>query len=64
VATGNNSALATGSIAGIADFSLTITANNLTRPQLNNPPYGSGTDTMIQAVSGDIVQIKITYTNN
>ncbi|MFA6256223.1 MAG: hypothetical protein WC606_03490 [Candidatus Absconditabacterales bacterium] len=61
--TGNNSAAATGVIQGIANVTVNIVANNLTRPQLDNAPYGAGPSTLIQAVNGDIVQLTITYAN-
>lgn len=64
IATGNNSAVATGTIQGIAWITLSIIANNLDRTQLDNAPYGSGPANMIQAVSGDRVQLTITYANN
>ncbi len=62
-ATGNNSSTATGIVQGIANINLNITANNLTRPQYNTSPYGSWSDSMIQAISGDTVQLTITYAN-
>jgi hypothetical protein len=61
--TGNNIAIATGSIQSRENISLHIIANNLTRPQLDNPPYGSGEDIMIQAISGDLVQFTLSYAN-
>jgi len=61
--TGNNSSTATGIIQWIANVTLDIIANNLTRPQLDNAPYGSGPNILIQAVSGDLVQLTITYAN-
>ncbi len=63
-ATGNNSAIATGTIQGRAWITLSIIANNLDRTQLDNAPYGSWPAYMIQAVSGDHVQFTITYANN
>ncbi len=62
--TGNNTALATGIVQGRESVYVTVNANNLTRPQLDNAPYGSGTSSMIQAYSGDLVQITITYGNS
>lgn len=62
--TGNNSAVTTGTIQWNHGLYVNITANNLTRPQLNNPPYGSGTDLMIQAVSWDVIQFNVTYGNS
>lgn len=62
--TGNNSASATWVIQWVANVTLDIIANNLTRPQYDNIPYGSGPNTFIQAVSGDIVQLTITYVNH
>jgi len=61
--TGNNSATATWVIQWVANVSVDIIANNLTRPQLDTTPYGSGPNILIQAVSGDIVQLTITYVN-
>ncbi len=63
-ATGNNSSIATWTIQGIAWITLSIIANNLDRTQLDNAPYGSGPANMIQAVSGDRIQLTITYANN
>ncbi len=62
--TGNNSSTATGIIQGISHIIVDIVANNITRPQLDTPPYGSGANVLIQAVSGDTVQLTITYANN
>lgn len=62
--TGDNSSTVTGTVQGIAGISVNVTANNLSKPQLDNAPYGSGPSTMIQAVSGDLVQFTITYANN
>jgi hypothetical protein len=65
VATGNNSATVTGTIAALPNITLDITANNLTRPQYDTTQYGaSGPNIMILAVSGDIVQLTIHYGNN
>lgn len=64
VSTGNNSSTVTGTIVGRQNITLDIIANNLTRPQLDNAPYGSGPSTMIQAAAGDIVQITISYGNS
>ncbi len=62
--TGNNISVATGTIQGVKDLDITLTINNITRPQLDNAPYGSGPTTMIQAASGDVLHITMTYTNN
>jgi hypothetical protein len=62
--TGNNTSIATGTVQGRKALDIVLTINNLTRPQLENAPYGSWPTTMIQAASGDIVQFTITYTNN
>lgn len=62
--TGNNSSTVVGTITGRQNITLNIIANNTTRPQLDNVPYGSGPSTMIQAVSGDVVQFTITYSNS
>lgn len=61
--TGNNSATVTGTIQWVANVSLNMIANNITHPNMDNPPYGVGPATSIQAVSGDIVQFTITYAN-
>lgn len=39
--TGNNISLATGTVQGVENLDITLTINNLTRPQLDNAPYGS-----------------------
>ena len=63
--TGNNSATVTGTIVALPNITLDITANNLTRPQYDTTQYGaSGPNSMILAVSGDIVQLTINYGNN
>ena len=61
--TGNNSATATWVVKWISNVTLNIIANNLSNPALDNAPYGSGPNAMIQAISGDIVQLTITYAN-
>ena len=61
--TWNNSSTTTGVVQGIANVTLSIIANNLTKPQLDNVPYGSWPSILIQAMSGDIVQLTITYAN-
>ncbi|MCX6825123.1 MAG: hypothetical protein NTY80_02755 [candidate division SR1 bacterium] len=61
--TGDNIAFATGTIVSIANINVNIIANNLTRPQLDNAPYGSGPSIFIQAVSGDLIQLTLTYAN-
>jgi len=60
----NNTSSVTGTILSLPNISLDIQANNLTRPQLNTAPNGSGMNIMIQAVSGDQVQLIISYGNN
>jgi hypothetical protein len=60
----NNTTVITGVVAGRPAINLTLSAHNVTKPQMDTPPYGSGMDTMIQAVSGDIVALTITYGNN
>jgi len=62
--TWNNTTIVTGTIVGIAWITVDIIANNITRPQLDNPPHGSGSTIRIQAVSGDVVQLTINYANN
>lgn len=49
---------------GIAQVTLDIIANNITRPQYDTIPYGSGPNVLIQAVSGDVVKLTITYANH
>lgn len=61
--TGNNHSTATWTVQMIGHVTLDIIANNLTRPQYDNIPYGSGPNILIQAVSGDSVQLTITYNN-
>lgn len=39
--TGNNFAIATGTVVGVANVSLNIIANNLSKPHLDTLPYGS-----------------------
>jgi len=41
-----------------------LIANNLTRSQLDTPPYGTNQNTMIQAVSGDVIRFTIFYGAN
>jgi len=60
----NNVSSVTGTIVSLPNITLDIQANNFTRPQLNTAPNGSGMDIMIQAVSGDQVQLIIYYGNN
>ncbi len=60
----NNISSVTGTILSLPNITLDIQANNLTRPQLNIAPNGSGMNIMIQAVSGDQVQLLIYYGNN
>jgi len=62
--TGNNTVIVTGTIVGVPWISVDIIANNITRPQLDTIPYWSWSDIRIQAVSGDVVQLTITYANN
>jgi hypothetical protein len=65
VSTGNNFSSVTWTIATTPHIILDIQANNLTRPQYDTPAYGaSGSDIMILAVSGDLVQLTINYGNN
>lgn len=58
----NNTSTATGSIPGMNMLSVDLLANNLSRPQLDASPYGSGSAIMIQAISGDVVRLTINYT--
>lgn len=39
--TGNNTSIATGTVQGRKALDIILTINNLTRPQLENAPYGS-----------------------
>ncbi len=63
ITTWNNSATVTGTIQGITSVNLNISANNLTHPAYDNAPYGSWPNTLIQAISGDLIQFTITYGN-
>ena len=56
--------MVTGTIAGHPSLSLDLLAHNVTKPLMDTSPYGSGQSIMIQAVSGDLVQLTITYVNN
>jgi hypothetical protein len=47
----NNISTVTGTIPVVDGVYIDLIANNLTRPQLDNPPYGTNQNTMIQAVS-------------
>lgn len=40
-----------------------IFANNTSSPQRDNPPYGSGSQIMVQAISGDTVRLTMNYIN-
>ena len=60
----NNTSTVTGTIPTIDGTYLDLIANNITRPVLDNPPYGTNQNTMIQAVSGDVVRFTIYYGNN
>ena len=51
LSTTNDDAAVTGTVPAIDGTYVDIIANNLTRPQPDNPPYGTNQSTMIQAVS-------------
>lgn len=62
--TGNNTASTTGRVnAPNIQLGLNILAHNISKPQLDTTPFGVSPDTKIQAVSGDIVQLVIQYSN-
>ena len=44
-------------------IAIDILANNLSKPQMDTPPYWSWSQIMIQAVSGDIVKLTMNYIN-
>ena len=63
ITTGNNSASASWWVLDNHITSIDIFANNITRPQMDTPPYGSWSQSMIQAVSGDTVRLTMNYIN-
>ena len=63
ITTGNNFAFVSGWVVSKPQIAIDIFANNTTRPQMDTPPYGSWSQIMIQAVSGDTVKLTMNYIN-